>query len=115
MKNSTVRGARGNLDNVPFEFTRLEQLKSDLSVANMLIALKDLPTIVARGQEWRAKVEAEIKAIEADSLEARTSAEYGQAGEELGTCFIISGGEPFEINAGISIPSWWNSITEEPF
>jgi hypothetical protein len=48
------------------------------------------------------------------NIEAHTSAVYGQAGEELGTHWIISGGEGLDLSEG-STPTWWNSITEEPF
>ncbi len=133
MRNSTVRGVRGKVeipDSPLPELSMMDILQERIKIADQLIALKDLPETVRLAEQMKARALAEIQELitaepatvtEATAavyggIEAHVSASYGQAGEELGTRWIVSGGGPYEIAiGGISSPSWWNSITEEPF
>lgn len=61
--HSTLRQARGSLDDVPFELSELEQLQVELDVANKLIALSGLPTIQLRGRQLLETVKERISKL----------------------------------------------------
>ncbi len=97
------------------ELSRLDILQKTIREADRIIELGDLPEHIRLAEQMKARAQAEIQELVNADIEAHTSAAYGQAGEELGTRWIMSGGEPYEIVNGVSRPAWFENQSEIPF
>lgn len=112
--HSTLRGARASLDHIPYELSKMEKLQAELETADMLIALRDLPTIQARGREMKAKVMAEIKKL--TRTDEPTYTEMVQ-GAYMETVHDPDGSDYLDwqrsIHDGVSSAIWFESIEPE--
>ena len=102
--------ARGKIEvpDTPLpKLSRMDILQKTIREADLLIALHDLPTIIQKAKDVKARALAEIQELitgEPETVTEATAAVYGEY--DLLNAEIID---------GVSSPSWWNSITAEPY
>ena len=109
--NKTARVGRGNIDNLIGD-TPLPELNYEKCVFCEK-PVGDTP--ILRGVCDACYRERFNEPKPTESIEANVSAVFMQAGPELGTRWIVSGGQPYEITDGVSSPAWFDQQEELPF